>query len=73
MLLTDAEVEKLKVDYGKNYDKILQMLDEGIELHGYKYQSHSLAIRKWAKKSDIETVQETKKKQEKNNIGWRMI
>lgn len=48
VLLTDEELEKLKSKFPDYEDKI-KKLDEGIELKGYKYKSHYLAILKWAK------------------------
>lgn len=46
VLLSDKELEKLKNDYS-NYEDLIKELDEQIELHGYKYKSHYLAIKKW--------------------------
>ena len=46
VLLSDKELEKLKNDYS-NYKDLIKELDEQIELHGYKYKSHYLAIKKW--------------------------
>lgn len=47
ILLTDDEYEKLKSRF-PDYEKQIQNLDTGIELKGYKYNSHYLAILKWA-------------------------
>ena len=47
VLLTDAEVEKLKVKL-PDWEKWIETLSKGIELHGYKYKNHYLAILKWA-------------------------
>jgi hypothetical protein len=47
--LTDEEYEKLKIRF-RDIDEIIKKLDEGIEMKGYKYKSHYLAIIKvWAK------------------------
>ena len=46
VLLSDKELDKLKNDYS-NYKDLIKELDEQIELHGYKYKSHYLAIKKW--------------------------
>ena len=48
VLLSDEEVQKLQERFPDWQDKIRE-LDEGIELKGYKYKSHYLAILKWAK------------------------
>lgn len=50
VLLTDKEYEKLKKEY-PNYEQLIKELDEGIQLHGYKYKDHYLAIRKWDAKN----------------------
>jgi 5-methylcytosine-specific restriction endonuclease McrA len=50
VLLTDDEKQKLKDKFGTAKAKALvKELDEGIELKGYKYKSHYLAILKWSK------------------------
>ncbi len=43
VLLTDQEFEKLKTKFG-NWEELIKKLDEGIEMKGYKYKSHYLAI-----------------------------
>jgi uncharacterized protein YdaU (DUF1376 family) len=49
--LAETELQKLKDKFGDNKTELLiTMLDEGIELKGYKYKSHYLAILKWAEK-----------------------
>jgi hypothetical protein len=59
VLLTDAEVDKLINEYGQNIaDKAIEYLDEAIEMKGYKYKSHYLAIRKWV----IDAVKDKEKK-----------
>lgn len=47
VLLTDEELSKLQKAFPDWKERIKQ-LDEGIELKGYKYKSHYLAILKWA-------------------------
>ncbi len=47
--LTDTELQKLKDRYNDWEIKIKEM-DSGIELKGYKYKNHYLAILKWAEK-----------------------
>ncbi|MCP3686291.1 MAG: hypothetical protein GY861_26910 [bacterium] len=47
--LTEREYKKLNADWGQDkLDEMIRVLDEGIELKGYKYKNHNLAIRKWA-------------------------
>ena len=58
--LKDSELQKLKADYGLDMtDACIIYLDEAIEMKGYKYKSHYLAIRKWV-------VDAVKEKQMKN-------
>jgi len=46
--LTDDEFEKLKADYGEaDTLEAVKLLDEYIEMKGYKANSHYLALRKW--------------------------
>lgn len=46
--LTEAELQKLKTDYGDSMaEKAITFLDEYIEMKGYKANSHYLCIRKW--------------------------
>lgn len=48
VLLTDAEFEKLAVDFGSDLrDKAISFFDVYIEEKGYKSRSHNLAIRRW--------------------------
>lgn len=53
--LTDDEYQKLQDEYG-NADELIKHLDEAIEMKGYKYKSHYLAIRKWV----VDAVREKK-------------
>ena len=46
VLLTDTQLSKLQAEYS-NYEDLITFLDEGIEMKGYKYKNHYLAIRKW--------------------------
>lgn len=50
VLLTDDELEKLKTSFPLDWQQRIKTMDEGIELKGYKYKSHYLAILKWAEK-----------------------
>ncbi len=50
VLLTSSELEKLKSAYPLDWEHRIKTLDEGIELKGYKYKSHYLAILKWAQR-----------------------
>ena len=51
VLLTLDQYKNLHKKWGqKKLDYMIKILDEGIELKGYKYKNHNLAIQKWAKK-----------------------
>lgn len=50
VLLTEDEYNKLINEWGPvKLLESIKRLDEGIELKGYKYKSHYLALRKWDK------------------------
>ena len=49
VLLTDEEVEKLKAKF-PDWENRIETLSQGIEMKGYKYKSHYLAILKWAER-----------------------
>lgn len=71
VLLTDEELEKLKADF-PDYQRKIETLSEGIELKGYKYKSHYLAIRKWAQRdSETRTAKPDESKNKFNNFEQR--
>lgn len=50
VLLSDEERSKLKERFGEEeYKRWVTTMDEGVEMKGYKYKSHYLAILKWSK------------------------
>jgi predicted phage replisome organizer len=49
VLLTDDDLDKLKAKFPTDWEERIENLSEGIELKGYKYKNHYLAICKWAK------------------------
>lgn len=60
VLLDDVEYEKLIDKLGVNGTlQWINTLDEGIELKGYKYKSHYLAILKWASNEKKDNKQTT--------------
>ena len=66
VLLTDTEYENLKEKL-RDREKWITEVDEGIELKGYTYKSHYLAILKWAKKDggykvSADSTQQVKKR-----------
>lgn len=66
VLLTDPEYEKLCKDYGEDVAKnAITYLDEAIEMKGYKYKSHYLAIRKWV----IDAVKKQQPVKKNNGYG----
>ncbi len=48
VLLSDNDIKMLKEKYPYDYTAKIENLSEGIELKGYKYKNHYLAIIKWA-------------------------
>lgn len=60
VLLDKKQIADLDAKFGVVVtEKLIKELDEGIELKGYKYKNHYLAILKWAKNS---TDQQPKRK-----------
>jgi hypothetical protein len=49
--LTDTQYQSLLNDYGEEkLTQLIKMVDEGIQMKGYKYKDFNLAIRNWAKR-----------------------
>ena len=44
--MSDSEYQKLMDEY-PNHEELIKFLDEAIEMKGYKYKNHYLAIKKW--------------------------
>ncbi len=63
VLLTDKEYDNLIYDFGDRsiVNEWIKKLDEGIQIHGYKYKDHNLVIRKWKGNED---------KKKKINTNW---
>ncbi len=60
VLLTDDDIERLKTKFPDMWQKWIETLSEGIELKGYTYKNHYLAILKWAER-DMGRVHERQK------------
>lgn len=50
VLLYDSDIEKLKAKFPNDWEKRIEQLSQGIELKGYSYKNHYLAILKWAER-----------------------
>lgn len=50
VLLTNKEYLRLQDHFGDKLEEWITKLDEGIELKGYKYKSHYLAMLNWEKR-----------------------
>ena len=51
VLLTNDQLAKLNEEYGEaTVQKYIRELDEGIELHGYRYKNHYLAMINWIRR-----------------------
>ena len=50
VLLTDEDVEKLKKKFPQDWENRIEQLSQGIELKGYSYKNHYLAVLKWAER-----------------------
>lgn len=69
VLLTSSELDKIKKAFPLDWEQRVKNLDEGIELKGYKYKSHYMAILKWAEK-ERSNVTPFKPKQDGDD-SWR--
>ena len=68
VLLTDDERDRLFTDYGEMETlKAIKYLDDCIEMKGYKYKSHNLALRKWV----FNAIKEDEIRQQKLNGSMR--
>lgn len=47
VFLTDSDISQLKARFGNSYIEKIEALSEGLELKGYKYNNHYLAIIRW--------------------------
>lgn len=65
VLLTDEQYNKLKEQFPNDYEERIKNLDEGIEIHKYKYSNHLLVIQRWAKKENKNQKSNTPQQQDK--------
>ena len=64
VLLSDKDLEKLKVEYGEELvEKYIKKMDEWIELNGRRYKNYYLALRQWMNK-EVSKKQAKVEKQE---------
>jgi hypothetical protein len=67
--LTDAQHQNLLNDYGESkLNQLIKMVDEGIQLKGYKYKDYNLAIRNWANRAGIKKDEIKQEKAEIKSI-----
>ena len=52
VLLTDGEVAQLKARFGSGYTEKLERFSHGLELKGYTYNNHYLAMLEWFGKEE---------------------
>ena len=70
ILLLDREKEKIIKDYSEDiFYKYIKILDEWIQMKGYKYKDHNLAIRNWINRDNVKK-DEWKKGFEKKDQNW---
>lgn len=61
VFLTDAQLERLVNDYGEaETQEAIKLLDEYIQMKGYKAKDHNLAIRKWVFRAINENAQKNR-------------
>ena len=68
VLLTDADMEKLKAEFPDDWEKRIERLSDYIESTGKSYKNHLATIRNWAKRDNEKGAAEKKQK----NGGWCM-
>ena len=51
VLLTEEEIKQLREKLPKDWEKWIETFSEGLELKGYKYNNHYLAILQWEERS----------------------
>lgn len=59
VLLSDDDIAKLKARWPDSYLQKIEQLSQGIEMKGYKYKNHYLALLKWNEKETSENTQRT--------------
>ena len=64
--MTDTDIENLKQKFPDDYQRKIENLSEGIELKGYKYKNHYLAILKW----EQNRIPKRKEEPENNFAGY---
>lgn len=64
VLLSDADLEKLKTEFPADYEERIERLSSYIASTGKKYKNHLATIRNWARK---ETATNSSPQQSKNN------
>ncbi len=61
VLLSDNQYSKLLSDWGESkLSSMITKLDEGIQMKGYKYKDHNLALRTWEKKETPDKIDKFK-------------
>lgn len=70
VMLTDSDVFDLQKQLGADYEYMLNELDKGIEMKGYKYKNHKLAMLNWYKK---ELEQRKKRPQTRNERSMEFL
>ena len=78
VLLSDADMEKLKSEFPEDWEKRIERLSEYIASKGAKYKNHLATIRAWARKegkNDAKHVRcnSTNHVSAESGIGWNKI
>ena len=64
VVLKEDEYNNLLNEWGiSELSRMIILLDEGIEMKGYKYKNHSLALRKWKKRESDDKKQKPQGRQ----------
>ena len=61
VLLTEEEIKQLREKLPKDWENWIETFSEGLELKGYKYNNHYLAILQWEERNKAERNRNQKK------------
>lgn len=73
VLLSDDDIEKLKVEFPTDYEERIDRLSEYIESKGAKYKSHLATIRAWDRRDKERATQQQPEEQKADNVFLNLL
>lgn len=73
VLLTDEELDKLKVEYPTDWEERIERLSSYVESTGKRYKSHYATIRNWARKDGTKGGKQTHEPPGRSDAAFRNI